>query len=758
MSGFFNVKTGLSEVKETEVALSLKLIELYAGRQMDWAKQALQDNEFRSGVQWDAEQVATLEARRQSATEWNLIHPAVEMQKALLTDNTPRFQATAKENSDRDFAAIVSDIMSHIWHISGGDVAIKQIVDDYSSMGRGAFLAYVDPYADYGRGEIKIKSLYPLHVYPDPDSKDPFCRDSAHILMSCLYSSEQVQAEYPQYSDRILKEGTGSSIQRNPTTHNYDVYQNRETAPNQIQKGDTDYYEVIDRYSKVIVKRFHILNTETGREDVFTKEEFELFKTRDAFRLVGADGNVEVVYTIEQVEKIAAMISASGTNVFHSIEMVTTDEMGNEVPLEPQLMPGEPGPDAVPNSRVEFMPVLYRDVMDELPFTVNEQDLTRIKRVLVIGELEVFNGIIEVDQFPVVVLNNNHTECRNPYPQSDVRKVRGLQQYYNKMKSLIMAHTANVAGIKVFVPRGSDIKAIEENFGKAGMAVVEVDMEIGQPVVAQVPPLSNQLFMELRDAEHKIQKIFGVYDMQAGDGAQAPATYKGTLAVEEYGQRRMRMKRESIEGFLNAVAAVIAQLIPQVYTHQKVIRLFQPNQKPRETEINVPLYNEYTGDVIEKTNDIASLNYDISVVSGSTLPSNRWARYEAMLQLFQLGIADDVAVLQYADVPDVQGLMERKSQMMQLASQNQALQEEIKRLTGDLQTAQRESVSDRKRVEVEQFASRLTKIEAGAQADAKVFAERAKDAIRDEKGMTQMVISAIDRKANAQEAKTKGKE
>jgi hypothetical protein len=262
--------------------------------------------------------------------------------------------------------------------------------------------------------------------------------------------------------------------------------------------------------------------------------------------------------------------------------------------------------------------------------------------------------------------------------------------------------------------------------------------------------------MELRDAEHKIQKVAGIYDMQAGDSSAAPATYKGTLAVEEYGQRRMRSKRESIEGFLNAVAAVVAQLIPQIYNYEKIVRLFQPNQKAKEIQLNVPVLDEITGDVIEKMNDIGAMSYDIIVVSGSTLPSNRWARFEAMLQLFQMGLIDDITLLKYTDIPDIESVIERKSQMAALASENNALKEEIKRLSGDLQTAQRESVSDRKRVEVEQFASRLAKLEANAGADVKVMRERAEDQLRADDKMMNLVASTIAKRQAASQPEEAG--
>ncbi len=754
MSDVFILKTGTVEgqgsASEKEVQLSRDLIERWSSRQREWADEALKDQEFRSGIQWSDKEVLELSKQRRAATVWNLLHPAVEMEKALLTDNTPRFQATAKEHSDRDYAALVSDLMSHIWYISNGDVAFKQAVDDYAVFGRGAFQVYVDSAADYGRGEVKVRSLYPLHVYPDPNSQDPFCRDSAHILVCCMYSAEQIQRDYPGYWADIEKNGKTTTVQRDPVNVNQDPDQQREASPVQGRNTEGDYYEVIDRYSKVLVKRIHILNTETGREDDFTAEEYSVFLQRPAFIIIG-EGGQEISYSEEDVAQIQAMITEAGTTVFHQMPQIAEDEYGMPVELDPIMMPGEPHEGAIPGSRIEFELTTYNDVLAALPFEKREIELLRVKRVLVIGERLCYSGVMDIENYPIVVLNNNH--ARNPYPLSDVRMCRDLQQYYNKMKSLILAHTANSAGTKVMVPRGSDVKEIEQNWGKAGVSVIEVDMEIGQPVVAQVPPLSNQLFMEVRDAEHKIQKVFGIYDMQMGDASSAPNTYKGTLAIEEYGQRRMRSKRESIETFLNAVAAVVAELIPQVYTHNKIIRLFQPNQKPKELELNIPVTNEYTGEVIQRTNDIASLRYDIIVVSGSTLPSNRWARFEAMQQLFSVGLIDDVAMLQYVDIPNVEDILARKSQMSQLMQQNAALQEEVKRLSGDLQTAQREAVHAKQRVEVEKFSAALAEKGAAFDAEAYVMAQRTKDAVSDTKTIVQLAANAMVKKESASSEK-----
>ena len=50
----------------------------------------------------------------------------------------------------------------------------------------------------------------------------------------------------------------------------------------------------------------------------------------------------------------------------------------------------------------------------------------------------------------------------------------------------------------------------------------------------------------------------------------------------------------------------------------------------------------------------------------------------------------------------------------------QQQQDQIKKLKGELQTAQRESVHDRKRVEVEKFKSLLKDIASDANADRRV--------------------------------------
>jgi len=58
------------------------------------------------------------------------------------------------------------------------------------------------------------------------------------------------------------------------------------------------------------------------------------------------------------------------------------------------------------------------------------------------------------------------------------------------------------------------------------------------------------------------------------------------------------------------------------------------------------------------------------------------------------------------------------------------LQQEVKELRGDLQTAQRESVQDKKRVAVEKFKRDLSEVRSDAKAEKKVQANKLADTVK----------------------------
>ena len=391
-------------------------------------------------------------------------------------------------------------------------------------------------------------------------------------------------------------------------------------------------------------------------------------------------------------------------------------------------------------------------MIDEGLIEVVPIEETNIKVCLSVGDEYLYSAVLPIDRYPIVPFMNRHN--RNPYPMSDVRLVKGLQEYINKIRSLIVAHASSSTNVKLLIPRGSmNKRELEEQWGRAGTAVIEYDPELGQPIVAGPVPLPNELYKNEADAKADIEQILGIYALMQGDQGAAPQTYKGTIALDEFGQRRIRSKKDDIEASLNELAKVIVSMIQYVYTDRKVLRILKANNTQAEIELNQPVYHDITGEFIGKVNDVTIGHYDVICVAGSTLPNNRWARFEYYKELFSMGVIDQTELLKQTDVADMEGVLARSSQMSQLQGALQQAEEKIKDLEGDLQTAHRESLHDRKRVELKEFEVKLAKAEAKAEMAGSLYKARAgdelaklKEAVSDIEDDTMSEVSEMNKK------------
>ena len=145
-----------------------------------------------------------------------------------------------------------------------------------------------------------------------------------------------------------------------------------------------------------------------------------------------------------------------------------------------------------------------------------------------------------------------------------------------------------------------------------------------------------------------------------------------------------------------------------------------------EYVINKRLYDDKTGE-IQVFNDITVGMYDIAVVSGSTLPTNRYAELEFYMDAYQKGLVDRQEVLKKTEIFDIEGVMQRTDEIQKLQSMVEQQSGEIKKLKGDLQTRDREAVNLRKKVEVEKFKGDLDKTSTKAKAAGTLFEKRLDD-------------------------------
>ena len=238
--------------------------------------------------------------------------------------------------------------------------------------------------------------------------------------------------------------------------------------------------------------------------------------------------------------------------------------------------------------------------------------------------------------------------------------------------------------------------------------------------------------------EKYIDLNMGIFEMMQGNTQAAPKTSSATMMLEDFGQRRSKSKLRDIEGSLTRVGKVVYNLAKSHYSFQKTFRIVQPNNDITEFTVNHRLYDDATNELKTIENDVSVGNFDIRVIGNSTMPSNKWGEWNIYMEAYQAGLIDKTEALKKTEIFDKEGVLQRTDIILKLQQQLQGAQEQIKKLSGDLQTAHRESISSRKRTEVEKFKTQLKETELTSNYNNKLSIDRLQDAVKLEKERLRM--------------------
>ena len=615
----------------------------------DWDIEARDSVDFFLGNHYTQEESDALRAVGQGDFVIDRVYAAIEKLKSLLTSRAPKYSAVGREDSDSKISNVWRTILEYIWDISDGDVQFKQAVHDYATAGMGYFYSYLDPEADYGRGEVKFTYLDPFRVYVDPASRHRYADDASGIIMSTILTEDQLLNMYPQVEQYIEEletyydeEDYPSSLKRN-TSNSFTPDNVYDSNFNRVDK-----YRILERFTKVKVPFYRIFNKQDGSENIVDSDRYQEFINNEQAQLLIKAELIEIVEVVQ----------------------------------------------------------------------------TRIKVSCTVGDLLLYEQILNTDIYPIVPVPNIWTGT--PYPKSDISKVQDSQRLLNKLFSLTLSHAQASAGLKLLVPEGSvdDLGQLEQDWARPN-AVIPYNPEFGAPHFPAPQSLSGEFYNLISRIEHYIDLSFGIPELMQGFKEAAPETVRGTAMLAEMGETRGKSKLRDIEGSLTRLGRNIYNLSKGHYTYAKTFRVVQPNNDITEFTVN-NMYDDKSQEVNAITNDITIGHYDVRIISGSTLPSNRIAEYNMYLEAFKMNLVDDVEVLKKTEIFDKEGVLQRKGQMAQMQSYIKQLEEQLKKLSGDLQTAERETMSSRKRAETEKFKSRLNEIQNDTKFKNKVQVDNLK--------------------------------
>jgi len=658
----------MSKIQEDSKAReNREIFQRYAEARRDWDVEARDAIDFTLGNHYTAEESEILQSIGQADFTIDRIYAAIDKLKSLMTSRPVKFGVTAREDSDTKLANVWRTLLEYIYDISDGQHHFKQAVHDYATAGIGYFYAYIEPEADYGRGEVMFTHVNPFRVYVDPASRDRYFKDAANILLSTILTKEQLLDLYPDVEEFL------PNIETHNMSDYYDDYPDSQQKNSQnvftpAEVEDKDYestiaqrYRIIERFSKVRVPYYRVADQQNNTESIMSQEAFQIFAAE------------------------------------------------NEAQFN--------------NSTYAFV---------EIP-------QTRIKVTASLGQVLLYETILDTDTYPIVPIPNIWTNT--PYPKSDVNKVKDMQRLLNKLFSLALSHAQTSAGLKLLVPQGSveSISQLEKDWANPN-AVIEYDPSFGEPHFPSPQPLTSQFYALINQVERYIDLNFGVPELLQGFKEGAPQSVRGTMLLAQMGEGRGASKLRDIEMGLQQLGKVLYQMSKEHYTFEKKFRIVQPNNDITQFAINNRMYDDKTKELVKIENDITSGQFDVRVVSGSTMPNNKHAEYQMYLEAFQLGLIDRTEALKKSEIFDKEGVLQRTGEIQRAQQVIAQLQDQIKVLSGDLQTAQRESMSDRKRVEVQKFKTDLNKVVTGAKAQQKVNTERSK---RQEEQQVQAGINSL---------------
>tara|TARA_R110002012_G_scaffold110255_2_gene254658 strand:- start:2358 stop:4664 length:2307 start_codon:yes stop_codon:yes gene_type:complete len=661
--------------------------------------------EFSHDEQLTQEEKDALQEQGMPTFTINRILPVVEMLNFYATANNPRWQAIGTEGSDTSVASVLSDLSDYIWNGSNGSTLYNNAVNDSITKGIGYLVVSVDKDADNGMGEVVIQNPEPFDIYVDPKSRDMLFKDAAFIMIRKVLPKNHIATIYPEFKNKIKKASSDEQQQKSYSVRSSGdseqklfMYNDNHEQSNQAINADgsvdelCEYFEVYEKVKISYINLFYRIPP--------SKEVLEQITQQCNVQVAEMQKELEVQFLEQQQQMQTALQSGEMLQERYNLEIEKAQQMMAqqlEVYKQECMSKLQAESSKVENqiiSEKEYKILLKNEqIAKNIVDAVQFYD-TRIKQCCLVGDQVIYEKVLPdtIKEYPIVPFHYKWTGT--PYPISAVSPLIGKQQEINKAHQ-IMVHNASLgSSLRWMYEEGSIDSETWEKYSSSPGALLPIRPGVSAPTPVQPAPLSNAFFTIVQESKGDMEYLAGIYSSMMGDSGGASETYRGMLALDEYGTRRIKQwMNNAIEPGLRQLGQVILDFAQSTYSANKRFRLIQPSaiQESSEQEINVPIYNDM-GEAIGKSMDISAQKYDVRIVSGSTLPVNRWAYLEELKALLQMGVVDDIAVLAETDIKNKENIVKRKSMYSQMQGQLEQLSSVLKDKEGTIETLERQLV------------------------------------------------------------------
>ena len=693
-----------------------------------WQTLSQKGFDFYLNEQLSKREVDALEEAGMPTFTINRVTPIIEIMKYFVTANNPRWKAVGATGDDVDAAQVHSDIAEYCWYLSNGKSLYSQVVLDSLTKGIGYFLVDIDRDDDRGLGEVKFKRIEPYDIYVDPASRDFLFRDATFITIRKNISRSSLINMLPDHEMKIKKVSRSNEVisySQRDMDESFTIQPEDITMGVNLEAEDDDIIAYYETYSK---KKFAYRNVYIRVKP--SPAELDLIKKQveekiEEFQKEVEVGIIEKEFQLNQAVEAGEMIPERA-----KLELEKAQKMAVQAIEEQRMQLTAEAQDAASTIAQQVMSESDYKILEDSDASKNIVDAikfheNRIILTCTVGdEVFLYEYTLPVTEYPIVPIPYMYSGT--PFPMSAVVPLIGKQQEINKSHQ-IMLHNANLASnLRWMYEEGSVPEEEWEQYSSSPGALLKYRQGFTPPTPVLPAPINNAFYTVVQEGKADAEYISGVPSAMMGFTQEQPETYRGLLANDEFGTRRLKAWMGSIvEPALEHLGRIFQQMAQKHYTIEKVFRIVQPEagQMPdeeKEVSINIQVYNDY-GEAIGRYKDYATARFDVRVVAGATMPVNRWALLEEYFRWFQAGLIDDIAMIGETDIRNKEKIVERKSLYAQLQSQLSSMEESMKDKDGTIETLERQLVQAGIKMQVGQASNEIRKDVIDTQAQQKLL-------------------------------------
>jgi hypothetical protein len=224
----------------------------------DYTKRAkyLENLYLGAGRHWDTETRETLNSQGKPVLEVDLVFSVIQSILGYQTQSRMNLAYQPRESGDQDVSEILSKIALYELDKNKFPWVESQVFSDGMIQQRGYYDIRMD-YSEDLKGKIRIRSLDPLDVIPDPNGKSYDPKDWNIIQITKWMSINDIKTTYPNKWRQVMNscqsegdwgtEDTGEERNKFADSYTYSAYHHGANDEIYVRVIDSQYYKVVRR-------------------------------------------------------------------------------------------------------------------------------------------------------------------------------------------------------------------------------------------------------------------------------------------------------------------------------------------------------------------------------------------------------------------------------------------------------------------------------------------------------------------------------